>query len=124
VARWPSPGRGSAARCSGRVRARGPRPCAAASGQPDPGPRRLLVGDLERLVHGGTARRAGRELHLTRTEFRLLVDLAAHVGRVVTREELVERVWGYTCFGDTRLLDIHILRLRMKVEDGPLSALS
>lgn len=80
---------------------------------------RLVVGDLELLVHKGVARRTGRELHLTRTEFRLLVDLAAHAGDVVTREELVERVWGCTYFGDTRLLDVHVRRLRMKVEDDP-----
>ena len=79
----------------------------------------LHVGDLELLVEEGTARRAGRQVHLTRTEFRLLVELAAHAGRVVTREQLLQRVWGYDYFGDTRLLDVHVRRLRAKVEHDP-----
>jgi len=81
--------------------------------------RRLQVGDLELLVEEGTTRRAGRELHLTHTEFRLLVELAAHAGHVVTREQLLQHVWGYDYFGDTRLLDVHIRRLRSKVERDP-----
>lgn len=59
------------------------------------------------------------EIRLTRTEFRLLVELAAAGGRVVTREELLQRVWGYDYFGDTRLLDVHIRRLRRKIEPNP-----
>ena len=81
--------------------------------------RRLQVGDLELLVEEGTARRAGREVHLTHTEFRLLVELAAHAGHVVTREQLLQRVWGYDYFGDTRLLDVHVRRLRSKIEYDP-----
>ncbi len=80
---------------------------------------RLQVGDLELLVQEGITLRAGREVHLTRTEFRLLVQLAAHAGHVVTREQLLQRVWGYDYFGDTRLLDVHVRRLRAKVEDDP-----
>jgi len=59
------------------------------------------------------------EVHLTRTEFRLLVQLVAARGRVVTREQLLQRVWGYDYFGDTRLLDVHIRRLRRKIERNP-----
>ena len=59
------------------------------------------------------------EVHLTRTEFRLLVQLVAARGRVVTREQLLQRVWGYDYFGDTRLLDVHVRRLRRKVERNP-----
>jgi len=51
----------------------------------------------------------------------LLSELAAAGGRVVTREQLLERVWGYDYFGDTRLLDVHVRRLRRKVEDDPSS---
>ena len=80
---------------------------------------RLAVGDLELLVQEGTARRDGAEVHLTRTEFRLLVELAAHAGHVVTREQLLQRVWGYEYYGDTRLLDVHVRRLRAKIEDDP-----
>ena len=58
-------------------------------------------------------------MHLTRTEFRLLVELVAHAGHVVTREQLLQRVWGYDYYGDSRLLDVHVRRLREKVEDDP-----
>ena len=58
-------------------------------------------------------------MHLPRTELRLLTELATAAGSVVTREQLLERVWGYDYFGDTRLLDVHVRRLRRKVEDDP-----
>ncbi|HSL08917.1 MAG TPA: helix-turn-helix domain-containing protein, partial [Pseudonocardiaceae bacterium] len=67
----------------------------------------------------GVVCRDGTEVHLTRTEFRLLVELAVADGGVVTREELLQRVWGYDYFGDTRLLDVHIRRLRRKIEANP-----
>lgn len=79
----------------------------------------LRVGDLAIYPEEDRICRAGTELHLTRTEFRLLVELAEAAGRVVTREELLQRVWGYDYFGDTRLLDVHIRRLRRKVERDP-----
>jgi two-component system, OmpR family, response regulator MtrA len=83
-------------------------------------PRRSLrIGDVEIIPAEDVVRRAGTEVHLTRTEFRLLVELADADGRVVTREELLRRVWGYDYFGDTRLLDVHIRRLRRKVERDP-----
>ena len=58
-------------------------------------------------------------MHLTRTEFRLLAELVSAGGVVVTREELLQRVWGYDYFGDTRLLDVHVRRLRRKIELDP-----
>jgi two-component system response regulator MtrA len=79
----------------------------------------LRIGDVEILPDEEVVRRGGTEVHLTRTEFRLLTELAAAGGRVVTREELLKRVWGYDYFGDTRLLDVHIRRLRRKVERDP-----
>ncbi|WP_309112666.1 response regulator transcription factor [Saccharothrix sp.] len=79
----------------------------------------LRVGDLEVLPEVGKVHRGGDELHLTRTEFRLLVELLSAAGRIVTREDLLQRVWGYDYFGDTRLLDVHIRRLRRKVEPDP-----
>lgn len=83
-------------------------------------PRRSLrIGDVEIVPAEEVVRRGGAEVHLTRTEFRLLVELAVADGRVVTREELLKRVWGYDYFGDTRLLDVHIRRLRRKVERDP-----
>lgn len=88
--------------------------------QPQPGARRTLrVGGLDISPEEESVRRDGAELHLTRTEFALLVELAEADGRVVTREELLRRVWGYDYFGDTRLLDVHVRRLRRKVETDP-----
>jgi two-component system, OmpR family, response regulator MtrA len=81
--------------------------------------RALRVGEVEVFPDEDVVRRGGTEVHLTRTEFRLLVELATAAGRVVTREELLKRVWGYDYFGDTRLLDVHIRRLRRKIERDP-----
>ena len=79
----------------------------------------VRVGDLELLVDRAVVLRRGQEVPLTRTEFRLLCELAEHPGTVKTREELLHKVWGYDFFGDTRLLDVHVRRLRTKVEDDP-----
>jgi two-component system response regulator MtrA len=59
------------------------------------------------------------EIPLTVTEFRLLYELARHSGRVLTRDQLLELVWGYTYLGDSRLVDVHVQRLRAKIEDDP-----
>lgn len=84
------------------------------------GPReRLLIENLEVLPEYGLVRRDGIDVHLTRTELRLLLEIVGAQGRIVTREELLQRVWGYDYFGDTRLLDVHIRRLRRKVERNP-----
>ena len=82
----------------------------------DPAAAHLLFGDLEIVPEEGVVRRGGREVHLTKTEFRLLVELASSPGRVLSREVLLERVWGYGYFGDGRLVDVHVRRLRTKVE--------
>jgi DNA-binding response OmpR family regulator len=65
----------------------------------------------------------GTELHLTSTEFRLLTDLASANGKILSREDLLERVWGYDYFGDSRLVDVHIRRLRTKIEPDPSNPL-
>jgi DNA-binding response OmpR family regulator len=81
------------------------------------------VGDLSvRVTEGRVLRGRGTdadEIALTKTEFRLLCTLALAKGAVVTREQLLERVWDYGYFGDTRLLDVHIRRLRRKIEPDP-----
>ena len=59
--------------------------------------------------------RQGQEVHLTCTEYRLLLVLLGNVGRVVSREELLRRVWGITVPVRTRTVDIHIARLRRKL---------
>jgi DNA-binding response OmpR family regulator len=82
----------------------------------DSGSAHLRFGDLEIIPDEGVVRRGGDEIHLTKTEFRLLVELASSPGRVFSRETLLERVWGYGYFGDGRLVDVHVRRLRTKVE--------
>jgi len=82
---------------------------------------RVQVDDLEISAQEGLVTRNGEPIDLTRTEFRLLCELAASPGRVLSREELLERVWGYDYFGDARLVDVHIRRLRTKVEPDPSS---
>ncbi|MGH9207092.1 MAG: winged helix-turn-helix domain-containing protein [Acidimicrobiales bacterium] len=79
----------------------------------------LAFGDLEILPDEGVVRKKGEEVHLTRTEFRLICELAASPGKVFSREALLERVWGYDYFGDGRLVDVHLRRLRTKVETDP-----
>lgn len=59
----------------------------------------------------------GQEVKLTRKEFALLTNLAQNSGRVATRQNLLDNVWGYSYFGDTRTLDVHIRRLRQKLGD-------
>ena len=85
----------------------------------DPASPHLRYGDLEIIPDEGVVRRAGQEIHLTKTEFKLLVELASSPGRVFSREVLLERVWGYGYFGDGRLVDVHVRRLRTKVENDP-----
>ena len=80
---------------------------------------RICVGDLEIAPQEGTVTRAGVPVGLTKTEFKLLTELATEPGRVLSREELLERVWGYDYFGDSRLVDVHVRRLRKKVETDP-----
>jgi DNA-binding response OmpR family regulator len=80
----------------------------------------VRFGDLELLPDEGVLRRSdGTEVHCTRTEFRLLCELAATPNKVVSREQLLERVWGYDYFGDGRLVDVHVRRLRTKIEPDP-----
>ena len=80
---------------------------------------RLRFGELEIIPDDGVVRRGSEEIHLTKTEFRLLCELASSSGRVFSREQLLDRIWGYDYFGDGRLVDVHIRRLRTKVELDP-----
>ncbi|MEW2383560.1 response regulator transcription factor [Micromonospora sp. NPDC047707] len=77
-----------------------------------------VIGDLEISPDAGEVRRAGQPVPLTRTEFRLLCELAEHAGRVLSRQQLLQRVWGYDT-GDERLVDVHVGRLRQKIEAEP-----
>jgi DNA-binding response OmpR family regulator len=80
---------------------------------------KVVVGELTISPEEGVVSRDGEQLHLTKTEFKLLVELASQPGKVFSREVLLERVWGYDYFGDGRLVDVHIRRLRTKVEADP-----
>ena len=83
---------------------------------PTPDLSTLEFGDLKILPDQGQIIVNGKTIHLTRTEFQLLVELASVPGRVFSREELLERVWGKDYFGDGRLVDVHVRRLRKKIE--------
>jgi DNA-binding response OmpR family regulator len=76
---------------------------------------------LDILPASGIVRRDGEEIRLTKTEFRLLCELALNAGIVLSREQLLENVWGYDYLGDGRLVDAHIRRLRTKIEPDPSS---
>jgi DNA-binding response OmpR family regulator len=82
-------------------------------------PPRSKFGDVELRREQGIALKNGQELNLTKTEFRLLCEFADHAGMVLSRDQLLERVWGYEYLGDSRLVDAHVRRLRVKIEDHP-----
>ena len=88
-----------------------------------PGPRRkfeeFAFGDVRIRLRGRQVFKAGGEVRLTRKEFDLLVFLVEHRGEVVTREWLLDEVWGYERFPTTRTVDTHVLRLRRKFEADP-----
>lgn len=84
-----------------------------------PGHSRLRFGNLEIIPDEGKVLLDKREVQLTKTEFRLLCELAHNPVGVFSRESLLDKVWGYGYFGDGRLVDVHIRRLRMKVETDP-----
>jgi DNA-binding response OmpR family regulator len=81
----------------------------------------IAFGDLEVRVDEGVVTKGGEPVTLTKTEFRLLCEMAEHPGRVFSREVLLDKVWGYSYVGDGKLVDAHIHRLRAKVEDDPSS---
>jgi two-component system response regulator MtrA len=77
----------------------------------------IQVGEIVVDRAGFSATKHGVGLDLSATEFRLLVELTNHAGQVLTREMLLERVWGYDYLGDSRLVDMAVKRLRDKLED-------
>ena len=88
--------------------------------RPDDQESRLLrIHELEIDLNSYTVVKAGELLELTHREFELLEYLARHQGQVLTREHLLQSVWGYDYFGDVRTVDVTIRRLREKIEDDP-----
>lgn len=78
----------------------------------------LTAGDLELDRRSHRVRRAGRELHLGPTEYRLLEYLMRHPGRVYSREQLLDGVWGSGVYVDERTVDVHVGRLRKAINRG------
>jgi DNA-binding response OmpR family regulator len=97
---------------------------AAAPGTPDEPPTEVVLdrdpaAPLVLREASGTVHRGTQQLPLTLTEFRLLCELAGSPGRVFSRQALLERVWDHGFFGDERLVDVHVRRLRTKIELDP-----
>ena len=82
-------------------------------------PEILKVGDVAIDVAGHTVEKAGKPVSLTPLEFELLVALARKPWQVFSRETLLEEVWGYRHAADTRLVNVHVQRLRSKIEKDP-----
>lgn len=80
---------------------------------------RLVFGTLEIDPPGRAVKKCGQVLSLAPKEYELLELLASNPGRVFERETLLERVWGYQYAGETRTVDVHIQRLRQRIEDDP-----
>jgi DNA-binding response OmpR family regulator len=119
---------------SARVRALLRRPVTGAAVAPQPARRQPVVPssaadpavlDAENALvldqGAGAVRRGVEPVHLTVTEYRLLVELASPSGRVLSRRTLLERVWDRGFFGDERIVDVHVRRLRTKIEQDPSS---
>lgn len=87
--------------------------------QDEPATQALVIGDLHIDIVGHVVRRGDEVLSLTPLEFDLLVCLARKPGQVFTREVLLQEVWGYRHSADTRLVNVHVQRLRAKVERDP-----
>lgn len=79
----------------------------------------IEVGDLTIHPDAYTVSKRGTNIDLTHREFELLHYLAQHIGQVMTREHLLQTVWGYDYFGDVRTVDVTVRRLREKIEDNP-----
>jgi two-component system response regulator MtrA len=79
----------------------------------------LTLGPLSIDPGAFSVRRGCEDIPLTVTEFRLLYELARHAGQALSRDQLLELVWGYSYLGDSRLVDVHVQRLRAKIEQDP-----
>ncbi|GAA3320649.1 hypothetical protein GCM10020331_032510 [Ectobacillus funiculus] len=83
---------------------------------------RIMIADLKIMPEYYEAYYRGEKLELTPKEFELLVYLAKHKGRVLTRDQLLSAVWNYDFAGDTRIVDVHISHLRDKIESNTKKA--
>src|SRR5699024_7105831 len=83
--------------------------------------RNITIGPLEISPDAYSVKKSDEEIELTHREFELLYYLARHIGQVMTREHLLETVWGYDYFGDVRTVDVTVRRLREKIEENASS---
>ncbi len=116
---WGPPAWASGAQPDVRER-RGTRPAVAQPPPAAPGePELLRAGEVELDVARHECRVRGEEVKLPLKEFELLEVLLGNAGRVVTRDTLIDRVWGMDYVGDTKTLDVHVKRLRSRIEPDP-----
>jgi len=104
------------ARVKANLRRQNTAPAASAA---DDENKEVSVGDLTIHPDAYTVSKRGDNIELTHREFELLHYLARHLGQVMTREHLLQTVWGYDYFGDVRTVDVTVRRLREKIEDNP-----
>lgn len=102
-----------------RVKANLRRVNAAPAAKPEENKNEIGVGALTIHEDAYMVTKRGEEIELTHREFELLHYLAKHLGQVMTREHLLQTVWGYDYFGDVRTVDVTVRRLREKIEDTP-----
>ena len=86
---------------------------------PDDADRPPARADRDRPRRADRRPATARDVALTRTEFDLLAELTRHAGQVLSRDVLLDRIWGYDYLGDSRLVDVAIGRLRAKIEADP-----
>ncbi|WP_096186057.1 response regulator YycF [Evansella halocellulosilytica] len=89
------------------------------SNEPEQDKKDLHIGALHIQPDAYLVTKRGEPIELTHREFELVYYLAKHLGQVMTREHLLQAVWGYDYFGDVRTVDVTVRRLREKVEDNP-----
>ncbi|PWG00510.1 response regulator YycF [Levilactobacillus bambusae] len=94
-------------------------PSAAQNDDDQPENKDIVIGDLVIHPEAYSVSKRGKNIDLTHREFELLHYLAQHIGQVMTREHLLQTVWGYDYFGDVRTVDVTVRRLREKIEDNP-----
>jgi DNA-binding response OmpR family regulator len=82
-------------------------------------PKKIIARDLEIDVEKYEVKVRGKKVNLTPLEFELLRFLAENEGKVFSRDVLLDKLWGYDYYGDTRTVDVHIRRLRTKIEEDP-----
>ena len=102
-----------------RVKANLRRQQVVATPDPEEESKEITIGTL--IIHPDAyiVSKRGETIELTHREFELLHYLAKHIGQVMTREHLLQTVWGYDYFGDVRTVDVTVRRLREKIEDNP-----